>query len=297
MAYYNARWYDPQLGRFVSPDSIVPSPSNSQDFNRYSYVRNNPLRFTDPTGHYTFEDEPDDQFFVPPQRYPQFNSTQPVKLCENGISAVYLLRMAQCGRQASARTIGVSISASHAKGILQPLVKPIREWLRIPDFAQTSGTYGIEKVSLENGQSEFFLVYGKSIDLGTERGNLLGPGKKLGAGALISAYYGWIYDLDDLDDMAGKYKGPTLNLARGPLGLSNRGLRHTETDTHLETIGWAGGASLDIDGTELNYVPIKAVPGIIGSYIPEPISSFPLELMKLLWQTHPDRPMPIGIGP
>ena len=51
LAYYNARWYDPQLGRFVSPDSIVPSPSNPQSLNRFSYVRNNPLRFTDPTGH------------------------------------------------------------------------------------------------------------------------------------------------------------------------------------------------------------------------------------------------------
>ena len=51
LAYYNARWYDPQLGRFVSPDSIVPSPSNPQSLNRFSYVRNNPLNRIDPTGH------------------------------------------------------------------------------------------------------------------------------------------------------------------------------------------------------------------------------------------------------
>jgi RHS repeat-associated protein len=48
---YNARYYSPQLGRFISPDTIVPEPGNPQSFNRYSYVRNNPLKFRDPTGY------------------------------------------------------------------------------------------------------------------------------------------------------------------------------------------------------------------------------------------------------
>jgi len=39
----NARLYDPVLGRFISADTIVPNPGNMQDFNRYSYVLNNPL--------------------------------------------------------------------------------------------------------------------------------------------------------------------------------------------------------------------------------------------------------------
>jgi RHS repeat-associated protein len=49
---YNARYYDPALGRFVQADTVVPSPENPQDFNRYSYVRGNPLRYTDPSGHF-----------------------------------------------------------------------------------------------------------------------------------------------------------------------------------------------------------------------------------------------------
>lgn len=53
--YYGARYYDPQLGRFISPDSIVADPSNPQDLNRYSYVDNNPLNYTDPTGHFTWK--------------------------------------------------------------------------------------------------------------------------------------------------------------------------------------------------------------------------------------------------
>jgi RHS repeat-associated protein len=49
---YHARFYDPYVGRFIQADSIVPSPGNPQHFNRYSYVLNNPLAFTDPSGHY-----------------------------------------------------------------------------------------------------------------------------------------------------------------------------------------------------------------------------------------------------
>ncbi|RMD59661.1 RHS repeat-associated core domain-containing protein, partial [Candidatus Parcubacteria bacterium] len=48
---YRARYYDPVLGRFVQPDSIIPDYHNPQSLNRYSYVYNNPLRYTDPTGH------------------------------------------------------------------------------------------------------------------------------------------------------------------------------------------------------------------------------------------------------
>ncbi len=48
--HYQARWYTPVLGRFLSPDPIAPDPVNPQDLNRYTYVRNNPLKYTDPSG-------------------------------------------------------------------------------------------------------------------------------------------------------------------------------------------------------------------------------------------------------
>ena len=51
LMYYNARYYDSALGRFISADTIVPSAGNPQSLNRYSYVYNNPLRYTDPSGH------------------------------------------------------------------------------------------------------------------------------------------------------------------------------------------------------------------------------------------------------
>jgi len=47
---YGARLYDPVLGRFISPDRLVPEPGNLQAFNRYTYCLNNPLIYTDPSG-------------------------------------------------------------------------------------------------------------------------------------------------------------------------------------------------------------------------------------------------------
>ena len=46
----NGRLYDPVLGRFFSPDNYVQMPDNSQNFNRYNYCLNNPLKYTDPSG-------------------------------------------------------------------------------------------------------------------------------------------------------------------------------------------------------------------------------------------------------
>ena len=75
LLFYNARYYHPFLSRFISADTIVPGSNpltvapldalaqaawqssgsgaaNPQDLNRYSYALNNPLRYTDPTGHW-----------------------------------------------------------------------------------------------------------------------------------------------------------------------------------------------------------------------------------------------------
>jgi RHS repeat-associated protein len=49
--HYNARFYSPKIGRFLSPDTIIPGYANPQNLNRFSYVLNNPLKYTDPTGH------------------------------------------------------------------------------------------------------------------------------------------------------------------------------------------------------------------------------------------------------
>ncbi|SMN00333.1 Rhs family protein [uncultured Candidatus Thioglobus sp.] len=52
--HMNGRVYDPQIGRFLSADIYIQNPYNTQSYNRYSYVLNNPLKYTDPSGHFIF---------------------------------------------------------------------------------------------------------------------------------------------------------------------------------------------------------------------------------------------------
>ena len=50
LVHMNGRVYDPVIGRFLSPDPHIQAPENTQSLNRYSYVLNNPLSYTDPSG-------------------------------------------------------------------------------------------------------------------------------------------------------------------------------------------------------------------------------------------------------
>jgi RHS repeat-associated protein len=52
LIHMNGRVYDPKLGRFLSADPHVQAPNNSQSYNRYSYVVNNPLKYADPSGYF-----------------------------------------------------------------------------------------------------------------------------------------------------------------------------------------------------------------------------------------------------
>ena len=51
LIHMKGRVYDPTIGRFTSADPFVQAPLNSQSFNRYSYVLNNPLSLIDPSGY------------------------------------------------------------------------------------------------------------------------------------------------------------------------------------------------------------------------------------------------------
>ena len=52
--HMNGRIYDPRLARFLQADPHVQAPNDTQMLNRYSYVRNNPLNATDPSGYFVF---------------------------------------------------------------------------------------------------------------------------------------------------------------------------------------------------------------------------------------------------
>ncbi|MCX2832331.1 RHS repeat domain-containing protein [Microbulbifer thermotolerans] len=58
--HMNGRIYDPELGRFLQADPFIDGVGDTQGYNRYSYVKGNPLTLTDPTGYYSWGDLVDD---------------------------------------------------------------------------------------------------------------------------------------------------------------------------------------------------------------------------------------------
>ena len=50
--FYNARYYDPEIARFVTADNLVDNESDTQGWNRFSYVKGNPVVYKDPSGHW-----------------------------------------------------------------------------------------------------------------------------------------------------------------------------------------------------------------------------------------------------
>ncbi|HRQ40775.1 MAG TPA: RHS repeat-associated core domain-containing protein [Chloroflexota bacterium] len=60
LIYMNARYYSPYINRYISADTIVPNPTDPQSLNRFSYTRNNPLKFTDSSGHSYCDDMPEE---------------------------------------------------------------------------------------------------------------------------------------------------------------------------------------------------------------------------------------------
>ena len=54
--FYVARWYDPYLNHFIQADTLVPGVGDTKAFDRYAYTVNNPIYYSDPTGHWMFSD-------------------------------------------------------------------------------------------------------------------------------------------------------------------------------------------------------------------------------------------------
>jgi RHS repeat-associated protein len=91
--YYNARWYDAEIGRFISADTYKGELENPQTLNLYVYVANNPLIYVDPSGNkivaqggFLFEDLPIEEPAIKPVPEDNFNlSNLPLPYEEVGL--------------------------------------------------------------------------------------------------------------------------------------------------------------------------------------------------------------------
>ena len=101
------RMYDPLIGRFLSPDSIVPDLRNPQSLNRYSYVYNRPLNLVDADGHEGKSPEC--------IKNPTMCGSPPPQLQENTAQLI----VAQNDTQAAPTAGGIVMTSKGGKGVWQ----------------------------------------------------------------------------------------------------------------------------------------------------------------------------------
>lgn len=82
--FYNARYYDPQIARFTSADTMIDGVRSTQGWNRFSYVKGNPIKYKDPTGHILTVNTTDKKFYAKMERY--LSSIAPgARIDKNGV--------------------------------------------------------------------------------------------------------------------------------------------------------------------------------------------------------------------
>ena len=88
--FYNARFYDAKLGRFAQADTLIPGAGNPLALDRYAYVQNNSLRYTDPSGHYYMED-PGSIYVPPPPPLTSYRVHPPSDFEASGLGSQYMV--------------------------------------------------------------------------------------------------------------------------------------------------------------------------------------------------------------
>jgi RHS repeat-associated protein len=106
LIHMNARVYDPDIGRFLSPDPTVPYADNPQSFNRYSYTQNNPLNRVDRSG---FQDVGLEEAQSALSRATQYGSTSEVRAAEKQVEVA---QAAHDRKTAAMPSSGTSIAES-----------------------------------------------------------------------------------------------------------------------------------------------------------------------------------------
>ncbi|WP_405054416.1 RHS repeat-associated core domain-containing protein [Tepidibacillus marianensis] len=84
---YGARWYSPSNGRFISEDTFTGWKCQPQSLNRYNYTQNNPVNFTDPTGHCIPVGIDSDECIIVPQVVPVMMILVPVEEIQEDLGA------------------------------------------------------------------------------------------------------------------------------------------------------------------------------------------------------------------
>jgi RHS repeat-associated protein len=190
--YFGARFYSPKLGRFLSADTIVPGYGNPQNLNRYGYVRNNPLRYTDPSGHKPCGDGEDTDCGTGHKQDPNADP-HPPKPPKPRKDNVVVLNVNYCDTHPwscvnpgvpsipNGYTPGADYCATHPGSCVVPGLPPITEsssrnpLYRVAEFGFGLVLVGIGAAVVAGG----FFIFGAAVEEAVAGAVLTGPGEFL----------------------------------------------------------------------------------------------------------------------
>lgn len=258
----------------VSPDTIVPDPNNPQSFNRYSYVENNPINFSDPTGHCKngrgtgpgtcqVLGAPD----VSIGTWRWYNEVAPkngVQMHEMTTGELELFIDAEIrGNISDAIGIGGTVSAAVHTPIVSLEFNFGKEYVTDPDVGETT----------------LFWVFGGDVSFGFEGGfinfmkEMLSPeGPKAGGLQFgFSPYVSTIYNVDDVvSDYSGQFLYHTKSAAHGvggTWGTASAPGNESDPLPHSNVGGLFFGEALSVNEGTNYYVPVYTAGG--GGLLPE----------------------------
>ena len=213
--FYHARFYDPALGTFISPDTTVPQPGVVADYNRFAYVRSNPLKYIDPNGH-----RPDDGCETE-----SCGSITDLWVLANGAYSLIDPQWEDEPDEIDAIAVGVGADSD------QMMLGPV-------GFALTGG---VEVVAHKNGDLALF-IYG-------------GFGQTVGEGANAKGYVGRVRNLPNIDSYEGVFEVTSVTASAGLIGATGGRFSALpdEDGAYGDFYGWAPGANLSISQSEVYY--------------------------------------------
>lgn len=176
--HMGGRVYDPVLGRFTSPDPFVQFPDNSQAYNRYSYVLNNPLSNTDPSGFFLKRIKRELRRW---ERDFRHEIRRPDSLLGTGVRLAGSVGALYCGKAYVACAAGVEAATGRAQGLKGSAL--------MQSTAIAAGAaYGFNYVGNEYAAGSFSNVVGHGVVGGISS---LAGGSGFGPGFLSGAVSGW----------------------------------------------------------------------------------------------------------
>ncbi|MGH8522762.1 MAG: RHS repeat domain-containing protein, partial [Gammaproteobacteria bacterium] len=178
LIHMGGRVYDPILGRFASPDPFVQFPDNAQAYNRYSYVLNNPLSNTDPSGFFLKRIKRELKRW---ERDFRHEIRRPNSYLGSSIRIVGAAASYYCGAAYAACVAGVEAATSRAQGVTGDAL--------FRNTAIAAGAaYGFNYVGNEYAAGTLSNIVGHGVVGGLSS---LAGGEKFGPGFLSGAVASW----------------------------------------------------------------------------------------------------------